>query len=64
MAEFLKIILYFVAVLALLAGLSSTIFGTTAIHQILTGVYFVIFAVAVGGAGVMAEIRHQTKVTS
>jgi hypothetical protein len=36
----LKIILYFVAILGLLAGLASVLSGTTVIHQILTAVYF------------------------
>jgi hypothetical protein len=50
-----------VAALALLAGLASTVFGTSAIHQILTAVYFLIFAVCIGATGIMAELRTQMK---
>lgn len=39
------------------AGLFSLIFGTTAIHQILTACYFLTFAVCVAGIGIVNAVR-------
>jgi hypothetical protein len=61
MAEFLKIVLYFVASIALIWGFFAALLGQSAIHEILTAVYFLIFTVAIGATAVMAEIRRQAR---
>jgi hypothetical protein len=54
MRFFCNVLLIFVAVLALLCGIFGIIFGTTAVHQILTAIYFVTFTIAVTGIGIMS----------
>lgn len=54
------ILLGIVALPALLSGLGAMVFGTSAIHQILTACYFLIFVVCVAGIGIIRAVRGQS----
>lgn len=43
------------------AGLFSLLFGTSAIHQILTACYFLIFVVCVAGVAIVNAVRGAAK---
>jgi hypothetical protein len=61
MIEFVRVVLIIVAIFALGNGCFSILFGTSAIHQILTGVYFLMFTLAAAGAGLILAVERATK---
>ena len=52
-----RAVLGIVAGFAFLFGIGSALLGTSAVHQILTAVYFLIFTVALAGLMVAETIR-------
>jgi hypothetical protein len=60
MKPFLNVLLILVAVASLLCGILGIVVGTSAIHQILTAVYFVTFTVALVGITVLLPDGEKT----
>lgn len=50
------VLLAMVASFAFLFGIFTALLGTSAVHQILTGVYFLIFTTALAGIGIISAI--------
>lgn len=58
MGAFVQTVLWLTAAVAALLGVQGMVFGSSAVHQILTAVYFLIFTVAIAGIGMISAARR------
>jgi hypothetical protein len=54
----LRVVLGLIALFSAIAWIGALVFGTSAIHQILTGVYALIFTVAMAALGLDQALRN------
>lgn len=54
-----QVVLFVVGALALFSGAMATVLGKSAVHEILAGIYFLIFTVSLMGIGIISVVRQQ-----
>lgn len=58
MASFAQALLFLIFIAAGFSGVQAVLFGVSAIHQILTAVYFLMATVALAGMGIISAAKR------